>query len=125
MGEGENGEDRFHISDASEKNIEAIVRQVNSKKSRGIDKMSIGDIKRNFDVFLPVTTKMVNLRLNSGKIPNTLKCVVVRPVYKSDLRSVYCDYLPISRLYSLEKILERYIKSHLSECFREKFILQY
>ena len=73
-------------------------------------------MKNCFDILLPVLTKVVNLSLSSGTMPDALKIAELLPVLKkpdADLKS-YSNYRPISDLKMVSKVTEKAVAVQLT-----------
>ena len=66
-------------------------------------------LKQHFDLLLPIILKIVNLSLESGHFPSSLKTAVLSPLLKKanlDHEDL-ANYRPISDLKVISKILKR------------------
>ena len=75
-------------------------------------------LKECIDIVLPVLTKMVNLSLQSGTVPESWKLALVIPLIKKlGLQLIYPNYRPVSNLPFIGKLTERAVidqeKSHM------------
>ena len=52
-------------------------------------------------------TYLINLSISSGSVPDDIKMARVIPIYKSDCRSTFNNYRPISILPPLSKFYEK------------------
>ena len=77
---------------------EKICKLINSstKKSCTLDPMPTSLVMDCIDVLLPITTKMINLSLESGLFADDWKCALVLPLlkWKSGLDLIYKNYRP-------------------------------
>ena len=65
-------------------------------------------------MLLPPITKIINHSLDSGYIPRTWKCVLVRPLLKKDgLAPVFKNYRPVSDLAFISKLVETVVAKQL------------
>ena len=93
--------------------INKIIKQMDAKKSPGIDKIRIKDLKNN-DNLTTIITDIINQSLEHGKIPDVMKISTIRPIYKSGKHNDTKNYRPISILNSVEKILEHVVHEQIS-----------
>ena len=73
-------------------------------------------MKNCFDILLSVLTKVVNLSLSSGTMPDALKIAELLPALKkpdADLKS-YSNYRPISDLKMVSKVTEKAVAVQLT-----------
>ena len=63
------------------------------------------------DVLLPITTKMINLSLESGLFADDWKCALVLPLLKRKpgLDLLYKNYRPVSNLQYVSKLTEKVV----------------
>jgi len=110
----------LEIPPANDEVIKYIIEKLKKRKGPGIDKIEVNDVKNAGENFIKCLTKIVNLCLEEGKFPESLKCSIVRPIYKSGAHKEVANYRPISILSVMDKILERYLDIHLTE-YLEKY----
>lgn len=85
------------------------------KKGAGIDGIRPKDLKNNASFVIPLLTKLINLGLENGIVPDLLKTSIIRPIYKNGVKSDYNNYRPIAILPVIEKILEEVIVRRLTD----------
>ena len=68
-------------------------------------------------------TNIVNLSLSSGNFHHTLKESVISPLLKKPIldKDELSNYRPISNLSLISKIIERVVKSRLSDCHIQRW----
>ena len=65
---------------------------------------------------MPFIAKVVNLSIETGKMPNTFKHAVITPLLKKrGLKLIYKNFRPVSGLRFLSKVIEKVISKQLSE----------
>lgn len=66
-------------------------------------------LKEQFDLLLPSICRIVNLSLESGYLPSSLKSVVSNPLLKIPNRDheVLSNFRPISNLKAISKVTEK------------------
>lgn len=89
--------------------VRSVIMKLNEKKSPGIDKICVDDIKRNINVLIEPIATIIRNSFESGLIPDKLKTAVVRPIYKSGKKNDFKNYRPISILPVLDKVMERIV----------------
>ena len=65
-------------------------------------------------------TKLFNMSIKSGKLPNEWKLALVTPIPKPGNKSDPANYRPISLLSIISKLLEKYIHIHLLKHLQEQ-----
>jgi len=91
--------------------------------SPGHDGIQPDIVKRNADVIAPILVYIINLSFRDGKVPESMKCANITPVYKSGKRDEYNNYRPISVLPTFSKIIERLVFQRLYKyCMRNGII---
>ena len=99
------------------------------KKSRGKKAHGIDELPPNLfkDVANEVSKPMVfiiNKSLSSGKVPGPWKISKVTPLYKSDSKSYFSNYRPVSVLPCLSKVLEQVVHCQLSNYLEKHYLLK-
>ena len=67
------------------------------------------------DVIVPIVSRIINMSLSTGILPNELKLAFVKPLFKKttlDSNNIK-NYRPISNLFFLSKLIERVIANQL------------
>ncbi len=71
------------------------------------------------DEILPLITRIINLSLTLGNMPDSLKHAIITPLKKLNLELLKKNYRPVYNLAFLSKLIERAVASqlidHLSE----------
>ena len=76
-------------------------------KSCKLDPISMHLLKQHLHALIPLVTKIVNISLQTGQFPNTLKSAVVRPLLKkAGMDIIFKSFHPVSNLSYLGKITE-------------------
>ena len=71
-------------------------------------------VKDNLEEVLPVITKIINLSLQLGDVPKSMKHAIIKPLLKkAGLDLVHKNYRPVSNLSYLSKLIERAVASQL------------
>ena len=85
-----------------------------SKKSCPLDPIPTKLLNECVDVPLPQITKIINLSLDSGYFPRTLKCALVQPLLKKDgLPPLVRKFGPVSNLAFISKLIETVVAKQL------------
>ena len=85
-------------------------------KHCGLDPIPTWLLKDNINQFLPILTKIVNLSMRSGMMPEQLKNAIVRPLLKKPgLELEKKNYRPVSNLPFLGKLIEGAVIKQYSE----------
>ena len=61
----------------------------------------------------------INKSINSGIVPEEMKCVRVRPIFKKNSPLDVSNYRPVSILSIVSKILEKSISTQLNDFMKE------
>ena len=81
------------------------LKQLNTKKAIGVDKLNNRLLKAAATVIAKPLTKIFNHSLNTGIFPSDFKIGKITALHKSGDRSDISNYRPISVLPALSKIL--------------------
>lgn len=85
------------------------LRNLNSNKAIGVDKISAKMLKIAAPIIGSSVTKLMNMSLESAVFPHRWKLAKVTPLFKSGERDNLSNYRPISVLPVLSKLLERHV----------------
>ena len=90
-----------------------IVKTLECNKSPGYDGIHPRVLKRSIFVIAKPLCNIINLAIESGIFPDSLKIAKVIPVFKSGDKSLLTNYRPISVLSVFSKIFEKIICNQL------------
>lgn len=107
-------EDSFYFADISPLDLASAIRHFSSQ-SRGVDDLSLRQLKESLPVTFPFILETLNSSLSSGTFPALWKKALVLPLPKVRVPATVNDYRPISLLCSLSKILERIVLRQVFE----------
>ena len=92
-----------------ETEIIKIISKFNKNKSPGYDDIGNNVLKKiSKEIAIPLT-RIFNLSISSGEVPDSLNIAKVVPIYKKDDPQVFSNYRPVSVLPSFSKIIERLV----------------
>ena len=83
-------------------------------KSTGCDNISPRLLEDSAEFIAAPLTRIINISLTMGVVPNKLKCAKVIPVFKKGEKSDMDNYRPVSVLPTVSKILEKAVHYWLS-----------
>ena len=86
-----------------------------TKANNGPEGISAHMLKATAAAITPVVTKLFNLSISTGSVPQAAKSSVVVPVPKSTDHTIPSNYRSISLLAILSKVLQKYISSLVME----------
>ena len=113
----------FHFTKVSEMKVFLLLDSIDCKKSFGFDKIHPFLLfSAALEIFRPLTY-IINLSLEQGVFPDSLKIAKVIPIFKQGSRSSCNNYRPISVLSALSKIFEKCILNQLKFYFMTEDIL--
>ena len=92
-----------------EMDITKIIDKFNQNKSAGNDNVGNFIIKRVSKEIVKPLTRIFNLSISTGIVPEKLKIAKVIPIYKKKDAEVFSNYRPVSLLPCFSKILERLV----------------
>ena len=85
-----------------------------SNASCQLDPIPTSLVKNCSDVLIPVVTKMVNMSLEDGVVPDKWKIGLVLPLLKrQNLDLEFCNFTPVSNLPFVSKITEKFVLSDI------------
>jgi len=107
------------LEPASEDEIKKLVMKSPSK-SCCLDPVPTFLLKECLEGLAPIITKLVNLSMETGVVPDAMKEAVVTPILKKPtLPPVMKNYRPVSNLPFISKVLERAVASRLKKHMAE------
>ena len=99
----------------TEKQVELIVKNMKTKSCEQ-DSIPIDILKAMLLSVLPAITKTVNLSLNEGLFHASWKTARVKPLLKKlGLQLINSNYMPVSNLKFLSKLIQKCMWSQLNE----------
>lgn len=100
-----------------------LITSLKTKKSAGIDGISVKTIKSCAHLITPTIADLINNCFSSGVYPQALKKARVVPVYKAGDKTDVSNYRPISVLPVINTVIERALLNRLLDFFEsEKFL---
>lgn len=103
----------FFLAPTNELEISKIIDKLKPKTSTGIDEISCKLIKQSNTLIIPLLTYIINLSLETGKVPDDMKLAKIIPVYKNKEMDEIQNYRPISLLPAFSKIIEKVVYDRL------------
>ena len=101
--------DSFHFQPFSLKNANKILNSLSTKKSTGLDGVSVRLLKEGSSVLADKLLFIFNLSISSGSIPKLWKVKRVSPIFKSGNKDEAGNYRPVSVASTPMKILEKLV----------------
>ena len=92
---------------SSENEVIEITNGLQTGKAAGYDNIPMLLIQTTIEVIAKPLSHIINLSFRSGTVPDQMKISRVIPLFKSGIKSRFCNYRPISNLPAFSKILER------------------
>lgn len=100
-----------------------IISKLKNTNSTGNDEISTKIIKYVKDLISPVLSHIINMCIEKGKFPDTLKLTVIKPMFKKVDKENMEYYRPVALIPVFSKIFERYIYNSLYEYLQANNIL--
>ena len=82
-------------------------------KAISLDGISPRIFKNAADIISPALLQIINICLQSGHFPDSLKIAKIFPIHKGDPTDDPSNYRPISLLPVLSKLIEKHVTKHL------------
>ena len=89
--------------------IEKITSSLKNKNSCGFDNINIKVVKATIFKISNTLSKLINISLMSGLVPDGIKIAKVIPLFKAGDRQLQTNYRPISILPCFSKIYEKVV----------------
>ena len=116
-------EDKFEIINASEQEVYELLISLDPQKATGPDGISPKLLKLAGWSVVPSLTKLINLSLSLGIVPQLWKQANVIPLHKKGDRSDINNYRPVSILSCPSKILEKIVFKNLFNYLNENHLI--
>ena len=113
----------FFIEPVTKLEVEAEIKNLNSKKSPGYDGINIKIIKTVAKEISEPLSHIFNLTFLNGTIPDPLKIALVTPIFKDNEANKFENYRPISVITCFSKILEKLMHKRLIKFIEKNKIL--
>ena len=101
------------LKPVTEEEIKRLSIKFKTGKASGSDGVNIADIKSNIEILAKPLSHVINLSISTSIVPNNIKLARVIPINKSDCRSEFSNYRPISILPVFSKFFEKVIYDRL------------
>ena len=103
--------------------VEELLLKLDTSKSSGPDGISGKMLKCTAACIAPSVTRLFNLSIRLGKLPDAWKASFVVPIPKSSKNHLPSNYRPISLLCTLSKVLEKLIFSLIVDHLEDNYPL--
>ena len=107
----------FMFKMVNENDVLNIINKLKHTNSAGIDNISNKAFKIIKHLIAPHLVIIINQSLETGSFPDKLKIAKVKPLYKKNDSSSFCNYRPISLLPVISKIFEKVVHKQLLDYF--------
>ena len=109
LGKMQHNTNTMFFNPASVEEVSKIINALKPKNSSGYDDISNKLLKLLHPVIIEPLTEIINRSLQEGSFPDGMKRSDTIPLYKSKERCHTTNYLPISLLLTLSKVLEKIV----------------
>ena len=99
------------------------MKGLNSSKAAGIDNLSGKFLKDGSDILARLISQLCILSIKLSSFPRSCNIAKVKPLFKKGSKTDSQNYLPISLLPILSKIIERIIHDQTQEVLSKNKIL--
>ena len=113
---------KFHLKQTNPNEILSVINNLPMKTSSGHDKRSCIILKEIKDIIAQPLSLLVNQAFNTGVFPSKLKLAKVFPLFKKGGQTSIENYIPISLLPCMSKVLEKIINIQLYDYFQSNNI---
>ena len=115
--------DDFCLSNTSEEKVLKIMKNIESSKAAGVDKLSRRFLKDGANILAKHISTLCSLSISQRAIPNACKITKLKPIFKKGKESDPSNYRLISLIPSISKIIERVIHDQTNAFLSDKDIL--
>ena len=100
---------KFELLPTEKDYILKILREINTSKAVGIDRLPGRFLKDDTNVLAKSFTGICNLSISLNKFPSAFKLAKVKPIFKKGRKTNISNYRPISLLPLLSKVIEKVV----------------
>ena len=105
---------QFKIEEAKFEQVNKILRNINSRKATGPNKIPPKIVKMPANIIGSHLTNIINSDLKRNAFSDSAKVALIRPIFKGKgERTKIKNYRPVSILNSFSKVYERFIHENL------------
>ena len=107
----------------TEEEVYGLIAGIDTANSNGPDGISGKMLKATAMSITPAITRLFNISIKTGQLPQNWKLARVNPIPKSSDKSNPANYWPISLLSVFSKLMEKHIHSKLLQHLNEHSVL--
>jgi exonuclease III len=122
-GKMKNNKTKLEFNTITEKQLTKHLKNLNKKKSSGLDGLSQENLILGATNLIAPLTKIVNQSIVEGEFPKEWKEAVVTPILKKGNPQLLSNYRPVSCLPAASKVLEIVVCSQLSDYLESNKLL--
>lgn len=119
----DNEKPRFKFRKTNTIEVESVVKKLHNHKASGIPNISSFLFKECLKATLDQTAYLINLSIETERVPSDWKCATITPVHKAGSPRIPDNYRPISILPIMTKLLEKCIHTQLITYLEDNDIL--
>ena len=94
----------FELTDVSARDINQIIKSLNTNKAKVPDGISLKFVKISADIIDSYIASIINKDISNKKFSENSKTATVRPIFKKGYKTEIKDYRPVSLLIIFSKI---------------------
>ena len=106
---------RFKFGLISEESVYKELRNLKSKKSAGLDEIPLSVLKDAANILSGPLCHIINMSFTDGIFPTNWKRSKLIPTYKSGKKDCIENYIPISVIPTISKVIEKLVHRQLSD----------
>ena len=114
---------KFKFSMTKEENVLKLLKNMDTDKASGLDKLSARFLKDGADVLAKPITQICNLYIKFSIFPIKCQIAKLKPLFKKGSTTLPKNYRPISLLPIISKIIEKVIHDQTQTFLNENKIL--
>ena len=99
--------------------IRKFLLNLNVRKSTGLDNIGPRILKLAANIITPSLEFIINKSISTGKFPSVWKEAKVKPMFKNGNKEDVNNYIPISILPTISKIIEKWVENQFSKYLNE------
>ncbi len=113
----------LELEHADVEEVSKLLMAISDSKATGEDEIPVRFLKLCLETVKPIITYIINLSIDTNKVPTKWKTAIITPLYKDGDRNSTSNYHPISVLPVISKIMERIVHNQIYDHLRKHTML--
>ena len=116
---------KFDLLPTEKDYVLKILRDIDTSKAAGIDRVPGRFLKDGADVLAKPVTNICNLSRTLNKLARAFKLAKVKPIFKKGRKTNVSNYRPISLLPILSKVIKKVVNKQTAKFLNDNIFYKY